>query len=125
MSNVRLFTGDSATLLPEMSRQIKGRALFWLDAHYSGGVTALGAKESPLCEELKVVASLDRSDHCILIDDTRSCTGLDDYPTLPELWTLLREINPEYHLVMDWDCLMALPPDVDLRVAIEGVVAKR
>jgi hypothetical protein len=124
LPNVRLFTGDSATLLPEMARQIQGRALFWLDAHYSGGVTALGSKESPLCEELRAIASLERSDHCILIDDARSCTGLDDYPTLPELWALLRTVNPDYHLVMEWDCVMALPPVVDLRVAIDRVVAK-
>ncbi|MGE5361478.1 MAG: hypothetical protein ACM3NQ_20870, partial [Bacteroidales bacterium] len=122
--NVRLFTGDSATLLPEMVRLIQGRALFWLDAHYSGGATALGSKESPLCDELRAIAAAQRRDHCVLIDDARCCTGLDDYPTLSDLWSMLRTINPDYHLVLEWDCVMALPPMVDLRSAVNEIVAK-
>src|SRR5689334_17814500 len=42
-SNAVLMKGDSAVVLPEVLARLDGPALFWLDAHYSGGKTATAA----------------------------------------------------------------------------------
>ena len=50
---VSILHGDSTKVLPGILEQIKIPCLFWLDGHYSAGVTARGEKETPILEELK------------------------------------------------------------------------
>ncbi len=42
--NVHLFHGDSGKVLAELLYRIDQPALFWLDGHYSAGITAKGSK---------------------------------------------------------------------------------
>ena len=39
--------GDSAQMLPKVLNSVKEPTLFWLDGHYSGGITARGVKDTP------------------------------------------------------------------------------
>jgi hypothetical protein len=65
-------------------RRIDQPALFYLDGHYSGGITARAAKDTPIYEELSHIFEHDPR-HVIVIDDAR-CFGRDpDYPSLHEL----------------------------------------
>lgn len=83
-NHIELLQGDSGERLEEVVRGLTEPAIFWLDGHYSGGITAQGSKVCPVNEELTAIL---RSpiDHCILIDDAR-CFGRDaDYPTLEEI----------------------------------------
>jgi hypothetical protein len=108
--NVRLYSGDSGELMPEMIREIEGRALFWLDGHYSGPGTAKGDKECPIAGELAAIRGSGRKDDCILIDDARHFGVGPDYPTVDSVYAMLREINPGYEPYIEHDCIHALPP---------------
>lgn len=107
--HIHLQQGDSTAALPEMVQQIQGRAIFWLDGHYSGAGTARGDQECPVLGELAAIGEHKRHDHCILIDDARSFTGACDYPSLQVVEERLRDINPGYNIFVDHDCIVALP----------------
>lgn len=83
-SHIELLQGDSGERLDEVVQALTEPAIFWLDGHYSGGITAQGSKDCPVIEELTAILR-SSMDHCILIDDAR-CFGRDtDYPTLDEI----------------------------------------
>ena len=83
--NVKILCGDSAEILPQLVADLDGPALFWLDGHYSAGITARGGKDTPIIAELEAIARHPASGHVILIDDARCFDGTHDYPTLWEL----------------------------------------
>jgi hypothetical protein len=83
LRHIRILHGDSACVLPKILRSLREPALFWLDAHYSGGVTARAKKEIPIVEELTAILAHPVKDHVILVDDARGfINGATDYPTL-------------------------------------------
>ena len=89
--NVTLLHGDSGKLLPEVVDKLQAPALFWLDGHYSGGLTAKGALETPIHAELQAIFSSAITGHVILIDDVRCFDGSHDYPHLDELLAFIRD----------------------------------
>ena len=82
---IKIIQGDSSKILPVLLSEINEKTLFWLDAHYSGGVTARGEKETPVREELEAIANHRIKDHVILIDDARAFGRSDDYPNIEEI----------------------------------------
>lgn len=84
-SHIKICEGDSGKILPKIIQEIHEPCLFWLDAHYSGGITARGVIDTPIAKELDAVFNHPVKNHVILIDDARYFTGKDGYPTLPEL----------------------------------------
>jgi len=80
-SHVQVLQGDSGHVLPEVVGQLNEPAVFWLDAHYSGGMTARGPTECPLEREVRAIALGGRADHVILIDDAR-LMGQGDFASL-------------------------------------------
>jgi hypothetical protein len=84
-SHIKLFNGDSSHILRKILQGLKSRALFWLDAHYSGGETAKGITDTPIIEELTMIFQHSTKDHVILIDDARLFNGLNSYPSMKEL----------------------------------------
>jgi hypothetical protein len=108
--NVILWQGSSGERMPEMlSLILSEKALFWLDAHYSGAGTAGGESNCPILSELEAIAAHPRRDHCILIDDAR-CFGQAGYPSIERVKEKLLTINPSFHVQIDSDCIIALPP---------------
>src|SRR5437763_3899573 len=88
--HVHLYNGDSATVLPQIVSALSGPALFWLDAHYSGGITARGAIDTPIVEELRCILGRDRHRHVVLIDDARCFDrGDKDYPSIDAVRALI------------------------------------
>jgi hypothetical protein len=69
-SNVNCLLGDSASVLPQILRSLDGPALFWLDAHASGGATANSGR-GPIFGELDAIFAHGCKAHVILIDDAR------------------------------------------------------
>jgi hypothetical protein len=68
--NITYHHGDSGDVLPILARSIQEPALFYLDAHYSGGETAFGPEETPLLRELAALSERSQDD-VIVIDDIR------------------------------------------------------
>ncbi len=81
---IRIHEGDSAALLPTILATLEEPAAFWLDAHYSGGITARGELDTPISAELQSILDHPHA-HVILIDDARHFVGVDGYPHLHEL----------------------------------------
>ena len=105
MRHVTILQGDSGTLLPELLSGIKEPCLFWLDAHYSGGVTGQADSETPIVKEIKAILEHPCSDHVILIDDAREFTGNNNYPTLEELRQLLKDSRNDWRMKVDADVI--------------------
>jgi hypothetical protein len=78
--NVELLHGDSGKILPRILETIDEPALFWLDAHYSDGITARGEVDTPIEKELKTIFSHKIKNHIIVIDDASDFNGKNDYP---------------------------------------------
>lgn len=84
-AKINILHGESDEVLKKLLPTIDGRAVFWLDAHYSSGGTSKGKKHTPIFEELAVIFSHNIKNHIILIDDMKDFNGADDYPTVLEL----------------------------------------
>lgn len=82
-AHIEIIQGDSSERLQEVISRLNGPALFWLDGHYSGGVTALGSKECPALEEVQAIKASPYA-HTVIIDDARSFQQ-DSYPAIDEL----------------------------------------
>lgn len=92
--HVTLLMGDSGLRLREVLDSLTEPALFWLDAHYSGPVTARGAIDTPIVRELAAIRAHPVTGHVVLIDDMRDFRGRDGYPTVDELVRWIRAVDP-------------------------------
>lgn len=104
-SNVEIIQGDSGKMLFELVPKLNGPAIFWLDGHYSAGITAKGDKDCPVFEELDAIFEVKPSEHVILIDDARCFVGKDDYPTIAELTAYLKKLDEAYVLEVEHDII--------------------
>lgn len=102
--HIRVFQGDSGKILKGILTKLNKQALFWLDAHYSGGVTA-GEKRSPIERELKKILNHRIKNHIILIDDALNFTG-GDYPTIKELNALVKKLRSEATISVKYNVII-------------------
>ena len=99
--NVELFNGVSEDIMPSLLLRLKGDINFWLDGHYSAGVTFKGNKDCPVEEELIAIKNnlLNFTKVSILIDDVRcflpTNTTYSDYPSIDFLvdWARVNDFN--------------------------------
>ena len=103
--HISILQGDSGAVLSGILDQIDEPCIFWLDGHYSGGVTARGVKDTPIAEELNHIFNHRIDDHVILIDDARKFNGEDDYPTLDSLRDYVAEKSPDYSFEVRHDII--------------------
>jgi hypothetical protein len=96
--HIQLYFGDSSKLLPAILAQIEEPCLFWLDAHCSGGNTTRGDKVTPIVEELNIILARRQPGDILLIDDARGFTGSNDYPTIAEIITLVKQYDSQYKI---------------------------
>ena len=102
---IHLLQGDSASCLHGLVEQLNEPVLFWLDGHYSGGLTALGSKECPVLEELTAVLKSPYL-HVIVIDDARLFVGANDYPTLDELSGFIKKTGRSFSMRQENDSVI-------------------
>ena len=113
-SQVRLLCGDSGKLLREIVGEMKGPAIFWLDAHWSGGETAGEDAECPVLLEIEEV-NKSPLENVILVDDARLFCAPPPRPhkadQWPELATLLTALDAgtRRYVVLFEDVLVAVP----------------
>jgi hypothetical protein len=105
---VTVLEGDSGCVLQDLVPTLTEPALFWLDGHFSGGVTARGDSDTPILRELEAIASSPLgSQHVIVIDDARCFDGRT-YPTLDELRDRLSSMGRTMGGVVD-DAIAIIP----------------
>src|SRR5262249_15383471 len=93
--HIECLQGDSAVLLPALITDIDHPCLFWLDAHYSAGITARAEAETPISAELETVLNHPVKGHIVLIDDARCFDGTHDYPHLADLEREVVKMRPD------------------------------
>lgn len=103
--HISLYKGDSSRVLPEILSRIDKPCLFWLDAHYSGGITAKGSLETPIMSELKHILNHSNLDHVILIDDAVMFVGKNDYPKLEEVREFITNERPHWTVYVNHDII--------------------
>lgn len=85
--NVNCILGSSEEQFTKALKIINNKANIWLDGHYSGDVTHLGARETPLFFELQAIAEILPKfiSLRVFIDDIRCCPQVESesnsYPT--------------------------------------------
>lgn len=94
--NIKILHGDSGVVLNLLIPEIDKPALFWLDGHYSGGITSLGNKECPVVEELNAIFK-SPFNHVILIDDARLFNGTNDYPAINDIKAILHSTGKKFN----------------------------
>jgi len=92
-----LYHGDSGKILYDVCKNITDPIVFWLDGHYSEGITARSNKNCPLYEELDQICQLKENNHTILIDDVRDF-GKTMEVTMQEILVKLVKINNKYSI---------------------------
>ncbi len=113
--NIEFIFGDSRTQLEKIVGKSEEPALFWLDAHWSGGATYGDNDQCPLIEELKII-SQSQFDNFIFIDDARLFTSPPQPPHRPEQWSDIASIIKAIHadrsdkyIVIIEDVIIAVP----------------
>ena len=101
--HVTILQGDSATMLPIALASIDVPTLFWLDAHYSGGITAQSDGETPILTELEHILSHRVIGHVVIIDDAGLFGTDPSYPTLEVLRSFVQKIGPEWRMEVRHD----------------------
>jgi len=70
-NKITALLGDSGEELSKVIPHLDGDAIFFLDGHYSSGITAQGVKDCPLLEELEVINKNLQHGAIVIIDDLR------------------------------------------------------
>jgi hypothetical protein len=103
--SITIVHGDSGRELANIVPRLTGRAIFWLDGRYSGGVTGKGDTDCPILKEIDAILGERRFDHVLLIDDARCFIGANDYPTIAALEKHVRGKAPEYVMKIENDMI--------------------
>jgi len=106
--HIQVLQGDSGSVLPGLVPRLRAPTLFWLDGHYSGGLTAQGFMNSPIVDEVNAIADLCRQRFLILIDDARFFGQEPGYPSLDEFIPLLEKILPNHSVAVSNDVISAV-----------------
>lgn len=111
--HIHIVQGDSSDRLPEIILRLEGPTLFWLDGHYSSGLTARGVLDCPIYAELQAIFSKCKQPWVILIDDARSFGTEKDYPSLIELQAFVAHALPAASFNVTNDIIAILPGSQD------------
>jgi hypothetical protein len=106
-NNVEILNGTSEDIFPTLLPKITGNVNFWLDGHYSAGITFKGPKDTPIIDELKSISA--HLSHfkklTVLVDDIRCFNPhISEYSTYPSVDFLVdwaRVNNLRWHIEHD------------------------
>jgi hypothetical protein len=105
--SIHVIHGLSENIFPNLLPTISGSVNFWLDGHYSGGVTHQGPIDCPVRDELLNIENNigNFTNITILIDDVRCFDPLQaeyrDYPDVDYLVNWCRRNNFSWHIEHD------------------------
>jgi len=107
---IHLIQGDSGVKLGEGIRDLNEPALFWLDAHYSAGITAGGGADAPIIKELSCLTSRNQPKDTILIDDARLFGWDFGYPKIKVIKEYAAKHWPQHAFSVESDIICITPP---------------
>jgi hypothetical protein len=120
---VTVLQGHSADLLSKIG-SADTPTLYFLDGHWSAGITEGTGDECPVLEELAAIGT-GHPDDCVVIDDARMFTSappppLDpaQWPTIVEVFDAIRSERPEHVVTLLGDQVIAVPQRA--KAAIDG-----
>lgn len=105
--NVTLFNDISENIFPTLLPKLSGNINFWLDGHYSSGITFMGEKACPVEDELNAIeANIQNFDKLtILIDDVRCFLSSNnlyaEYPSIDYLVDWARRMKLKWRIEHD------------------------
>lgn len=115
ISNIEFIFGDSRTELSKLIKHLDSPSIFWLDAHWSGGVTYGDTDQCPLVEEINIINS-SSFDNFILIDDARLFTSppqpphkIEQWPDVATVIQALKSKQSDKYIVIIEDVIIAVP----------------
>lgn len=115
ITNIKFLQGDSRTEVTKIVQQLDGASFFWLDAHWSGGITYGENDECPLLEELSII-NKSSFENFILIDDARLFTSppmpphrIEQWPDITTVLNALHSGEKERYIVIIEDVIIAVP----------------
>jgi hypothetical protein len=107
--HIAILHGDSAAVLPRLISSLSTPALFWLDGHYSGGITARGEEDSPITVEISSILEQMKMRFAVVADDARFFNGSNGYPTIEQLRNLVAAKGRRMKLAVDNDLIRIIP----------------
>lgn len=105
---VHVYNGDSREILRRILPGIEEPTLFWLDAHYSGGITGRAEVDSPVSEELEIILAVQERP-VILIDDARVFDGSNGYLSAAALRKMIERHRPGWIVELENDIFRIFP----------------
>lgn len=107
-SNITVIQGTSEDEFPKLLSTINEPSVnFWLDGHFSSGITFQGKQDTPIIEELRCIAEYRNrfKNITVLVDDLR-CFGSSNpeykcYPDLNHLINWANELKLKWHIEHD------------------------
>jgi hypothetical protein len=108
---IHTLLGDSGEVLQTLVPTLQENSIFWLDGHFSGGITARGETDAPVGKELKAIIKDIHNGfkHIILIDDARlfiNDTSYTGYPRMKEIENLVQTELPNYAISIESDVII-------------------
>lgn len=70
-NKIKSILGDSSEMIQFVVEQLDDKTIFFLDGHYSSGITGKGKKDVPLYEEITTINNNFNFECIIIIDDLR------------------------------------------------------
>ncbi len=106
-SAITVHKGTSEAVFPTLLPTLSGDVSFWLDGHYSAGLTYKGEQDTPIREELQEIAkNIGHFGRCrIMVDDIRcfdpTIEAFAGYPSLDWLVDWARQTGLSWHIEND------------------------
>lgn len=115
ISNVFMLKGDTRDHLRDIISN-NDNILYWLDAHWSGGLTYGENDECPLLDELEIIFSYDRN-QVILIDDARLFLAPPPKPhnfvNWPTIMDIVEKVQKNFKITIYEDVIFLYKSEVD------------
>jgi hypothetical protein len=112
LPSVQALQGHSANVLRQVA-DATTPTLFYLDGHWSGGVTAGVEDECPVLGEIEAIG-IGHPNDCLVIDDANLFTSAPPPPHDPQAWPTILEV---------FDAIRARHPDHLITVLANQVIA--
>jgi len=123
--------GHSVAVLSDVAGDGAEPTFYFLDGHWSGGVTSGAEDECPVIEELAAIGT-GHPDDCIVIDDAHMFTSAPappmdpaKWPTLLEVFDALRGYRPDHFITLLAGQVVSVPQSARPAVDAYGQRARQ